>query len=354
MNVLFVATRGHGDAADPFLARLGAGLAVRGHHVAQASGDGLVALAGNVRRALERRPVDVLHADSPAAALAAWMGRGERPVPIVASVRPSAGRFQLGTARILATTCGAVAASSRRLADGLVASGLDGQLVTVIYDGIPGDELATIGASLEAREAARQELGLSPEVPAILTMVPDSRDAGHRLLSEAIAKLEPALQARLLVADDDGRGWAPLLAASDVFCQPLARADGPPAPILRAMAAGLPVVSTAVGCVPETVRNGGNGFLVHPRDPAGLARALARLLEDRGLARRMGRFGRDLALSGFSNEGMCRRFEGLYSAALVSGRNAQKGPDGRVLVSGLPFAPPTDSMGRRINETAHA
>ena len=84
-----------------------------------------------------------------------------------------------------------------------------------------------------------------------------------------------------------------LLARSRMFVLPcLNAADGAvdnlPTVIMEAMAAGLPVVSTAVAGIPEMVRNGETGFVVEEKDPATLAQAMNRLLKDEELARRMG------------------------------------------------------------------
>lgn len=88
-----------------------------------------------------------------------------------------------------------------------------------------------------------------------------------------------------------------VLARSRVFVLPcLNAADGAvdnlPTVIMEAMAAGLPVVSTAVAGVPEMVQEGGTGFVVAEKDPAALAQAMVRLLDDEALARQMGAAGR--------------------------------------------------------------
>jgi glycosyltransferase involved in cell wall biosynthesis len=70
-----------------------------------------------------------------------------------------------------------------------------------------------------------------------------------------------------------------LLAAADLFV--LASAfEGLPVSIMEAMSAGLPVVATAVGGVPEAVEDGVTGLLVPPRDAAALADALVSLADD--------------------------------------------------------------------------
>jgi colanic acid/amylovoran biosynthesis glycosyltransferase len=61
------------------------------------------------------------------------------------------------------------------------------------------------------------------------------------------------------------------------------------------MAAGLPVVSTPLGGVPEMVQDGITGFLVPERQPGALADALDRLLTDRRLALSLGKAGRERA-----------------------------------------------------------
>lgn len=68
--------------------------------------------------------------------------------------------------------------------------------------------------------------------------------------------------------------------------------DGIPVVLMEAMACALPVVSTTVSGIPELVSHERNGLLVPPRDPAALADALERLIQDPSLRRRLGREGR--------------------------------------------------------------
>lgn len=69
------------------------------------------------------------------------------------------------------------------------------------------------------------------------------------------------------------------------------RTEGLPAAIMEAMAAGLPVVATAVGGIPELVQDGVTGLLTPPDDPAALADALAVLLDNPHLRQQYGRTG---------------------------------------------------------------
>lgn len=85
----------------------------------------------------------------------------------------------------------------------------------------------------------------------------------------------------------------PLLQCADVFAlTPCIVADGDrdgmPNVLLEAMACGLPVVSTPIVGIPEVIDHGRNGLLATPRDVPGIADALAALLDDAALRRRLG------------------------------------------------------------------
>jgi glycosyltransferase involved in cell wall biosynthesis len=105
-----------------------------------------------------------------------------------------------------------------------------------------------------------------------------------------------------------------LLAAADVFVLS-SRSEGLPMSILEAMAAGLPVVASAVGGVPEVVDDT-TGALVPPGDPAALASALVRLVADPGLRERLGNAGRRRAEHDFSVDEFRRAHVEVYRAAL--------------------------------------
>jgi glycosyltransferase involved in cell wall biosynthesis len=68
------------------------------------------------------------------------------------------------------------------------------------------------------------------------------------------------------------------------------------------MAAGLPVVSTAIGGIPEMVIENETGFLVQPSDVAALAGAIDGVINDRSLAQKFGQNGYQRARRLFSIE----------------------------------------------------
>lgn len=97
-------------------------------------------------------------------------------------------------------------------------------------------------------------------------------------------------------------------------------AEGMSNALLEYMAAGRPIVATAVGATPDLIADGVHGLLVPPRDAGRLATAIGRLLDDRALAQRLGAAARRRALERYSREAMVRRFEEFY-LSLLSARN---------------------------------
>jgi glycosyltransferase involved in cell wall biosynthesis len=84
------------------------------------------------------------------------------------------------------------------------------------------------------------------------------------------------------------------------------------------MAAGLPIAATCVGGVPEILVSGETGLLVPPRDPAAMSEALAKLLSDAELSRRLGQSAQEEALSSYTLESYRRRLVTLYQDTLLA------------------------------------
>ena len=107
------------------------------------------------------------------------------------------------------------------------------------------------------------------------------------------------------------------LSHATIFALPCVREEGGgmdnlPTVIMEAMAAGLPVVSTALAGVPEMVETGVNGVLVLEHHPTALAAAIEYLIADPVEARRFGDRGRALAQEKFSIEASVRALRALF------------------------------------------
>ena len=108
---------------------------------------------------------------------------------------------------------------------------------------------------------------------------------------------------------------ASIMRSLDVLVVP-SRTEGSPLVTLEAMAAGVPVVASAVGGIPDQIRHESEGLLVPSGDPVALSDALLRLLGDPGFGRALGEAGRLRAATEFGYATMLRRIEAVYRAAL--------------------------------------
>jgi glycosyltransferase involved in cell wall biosynthesis len=130
---------------------------------------------------------------------------------------------------------------------------------------------------------------------------------------ELAARLLPPGQVKFLTPREDLR---PLLRQATLLALS-SKTEALPNVVLEAMAAGLPVVATAVGGVPELVTPARTGWLAPPGDAAALAAALGRVLEDPEKGWTFGQAGRERALKDFSLETMTRRYEDLLGWLLA-------------------------------------
>jgi glycosyltransferase involved in cell wall biosynthesis len=206
--------------------------------------------------------------------------------------------------------------------------GMAADRVVLIHNGIAGRDGGDGGA-------VRRELGLSGHAPVLLQTATLRPQKAVEVMIAATALLRRTHpDVRLLVAGEGDtaalrevaaahgaadavallgpRGDVPDLLAAATVGVLSSDFEGMPLAVLEYMAAGLPVVATGVGGVPEIVRDGETGFLVAPRNPAALAERIGRLLDDRALAREMGERGRRRQQEAFSREAMVDAVAGLY------------------------------------------
>lgn len=188
-----------------------------------------------------------------------------------------------------------------------------------------------------ARRAIRRELGIPDEAFAVGTVGRLWPEKGHAYL---IRSLAPVLGRFHLVITGEGperenltaqiaalarpeavhltgnrRDVPKLLAALDVFVL-TSKSEGLPLVIPEAMAAGLPVVATRVGGIPQVVEEGKTGFMVEYGDEEGLRGRLVALDGDRRLARQCGEMGRERSLDRYSSRRMVADYLALYRQAV--------------------------------------
>ena len=208
--------------------------------------------------------------------------------------------------------------------------------------GLPSEKIRVVHNAIET-EAFDRHLNRVPgaelrgQRQSVLCVARLHEQKGHHCLLEAAASVP---EARFLLAGDgperrrleqrteslgisdrvvflgDRPDIPALLAACDVFVLP-SLYEGLPLAVLEAMAAGKPVVATAVGGTSEVVVHGKTGLLIRPRDPSALAIALREILSDPKWARAMGAAGRERARAHFSATRMVADVTAIYDEILT-------------------------------------
>jgi len=183
----------------------------------------------------------------------------------------------------------------------------------------------------ESRASWRRNNGFSDEDLLIVSVGRLERQKNPGLLASAIESI-PNVELLLVGQGDlrtslEGRDRLHLLGVRDDIPEILAAADifalasdweGLPLAMIEAMAAGLPVVATSVGCVPEVIQHGRSGLLIPPGDKVALIAALRDLATNDSLRREMGTAARERSLA-FSVDAMVAAYEELFSRLLSSG-----------------------------------
>lgn len=115
------------------------------------------------------------------------------------------------------------------------------------------------------------------------------------------------------------QSMAQTLQQASVVCLPSHGGEGVPKALIEAAASERAIVATDVPGCRDIVRHGTNGLLVPPKNPAALAEAIARLLNDAALRAEMGRHGREIAVNEFSEEKVIQQTLALYRQLLSGG-----------------------------------
>lgn len=219
----------------------------------------------------------------------------------------------------------------------------------LLSEGLPSDKLRVVRSAVDAQsfQMARDEqwfwaeFGLPQGSRTLAVVAQLISRKGHRFLLQALPKLRqqfPEIQviffgkgsaeadlknlirelglencAHLAGFRDD---LARILPCLDLLVHP-ALMEGLGVSLLQASSAGVPIVASRAGGIPEAVRDGLNGLLVPPGDVDALEQAIARILGDAALARRMGQAGQALIEQEFSVDGMVEGNLAVYQELLA-------------------------------------
>lgn len=103
--------------------------------------------------------------------------------------------------------------------------------------------------------------------------------------------------------------------SSDIFVLPT-YSEGLPISLLEAMAAGLPIISTPVGGIPEVIDEGKNGFLIQPGDYKALAEKIVILAKDKKARQEMGKNNLHKIMDQYDQSIIIRKLSNVYSQLL--------------------------------------
>jgi len=234
-----------------------------------------------------------------------------------------------------------VVAVSNTCAQQLLDFGVQPDRITVIHNAVePGG--VTFKLSADQVRAQKESLGVPGDAKVVLAVGRLSEEKAHTDLVAAMAMLRtlhPDVALRLVILGEGDqrprieesvraagmqdavtlaghiRDVIPYYQISDVMAIS-SLSEGSPNVLLEAMAAGVPVVTTAVGGIPEMITDQ-EAILVPPRDPAAMARALDVVLSHRDTADRLASAARNLATTRYSPVQRARSLVNLYGNVLA-------------------------------------
>jgi glycosyltransferase involved in cell wall biosynthesis len=297
---------------------------------------------------IREQHIELIHAHLTYAAIWSAIASRLTGVPAVASlhVSPNATRtledsvrHRVGTdvrdrvmRAILNRWSRAVVMVSAALRDEYLARGLRAQKMRVVHNGIDVHRFRRPRG--EARAHVQREFGIpsgaailatvavlrpGKGVEVLLDAIRDVRGATFLIIGDGPKREEWSALAQSLGVADRIR-WAgyrkdvdALLAGCDLFVHPSVD-DAFPTVLLEALAAGLPIVASRVGGIPEIVTPGITGELVPAGDAGALARTINAVLENEDTMRLM-REATQVASSRFSTAAWIERLAAVYREA---------------------------------------
>lgn len=295
-----------------------------------------------LRRAVRTHAVEIVHSNANYDRTCAAIATAFTPVRHVAGIH-STHSIQHNVTHWLRNRWGT---------DHFITDAEAGKDVLVREDGIAAERITSVPIGIEndtaefrarARRTMRQELGVADGTLVIGNVARLVPFKGHRYLLDTIALLIKENADLLFPVIGDGELLAPLqeqaralgiehhvrflgfrdnlqdiYPAFDIYCHSSLElaAEMFPIAILRALAAGLPVVCTNVGGISLMVEDGVSGRLTKPEDPAALAEALLEVIRDPGQRTSMGQASFRLFERKFHASAMAEKVERVYQETL--------------------------------------
>jgi glycosyltransferase involved in cell wall biosynthesis len=285
---------------------------------------------------IQQDGIDLLHTHGYKADLYGYVAARRSHKPVVATCHNWVG----GTAalgiynrldRLALKRFNSLAAVSEPVAQCLLDSGVSGRKIKTIANGInvepfdhaqplpaltfDGHKIVGMVARLDLQKgfdyllrAVRELCGIFRELKVVIV----GEGPDRKLIEDMIRQY--SLESNVILAGQQA-DMPGVYAAMDIFVLP-SLSEGLPMTILEAMAASKPAIATRVGAVPSVIKHGETGLLVDPRDVDGLRDALARLLAQPDLCRRMGAAGHDWVSRNYTSEAMALKYRQMYDEVL--------------------------------------
>jgi glycosyltransferase involved in cell wall biosynthesis len=228
----------------------------------------------------------------------------------------------------------------------LESKGIRGNRISVLHNSIrPGPQ-----ADKAAAGDLRKHLGIKTDEKVILAVGRLSKEKAQIDLIPAFGELHrtnPELKAKLVIAGDGPEraqletaarklaiadqivfagqvaDMRPYYAIADVLVN-ASHSEGSPYVLLEAMAAGVPIVATAVGGVPEMLTDNETGLLVPPQDTAAMSAAIEKALNDSALAQKLSIKARALITTRFTPETYVQKLVEIYRSVLTQPANGNR------------------------------
>lgn len=363
-NILLTVPRLNIGGAESYVATAAACLAERGYNVSLASWGGHLAdklsrqgirhflipirlhvglAAFLLERVIKQQKIDLVHANSAAAGLAAVRACTHLGVPCVYTAHGVLGHDPREQALGQADRIICVSDFLRRL---IIERNFPEKRLVTLYNGVDTNLFYPNPA---AGQAMRAKLGIKPEefVIGIVSRIRNLHDKGHADVLAMLHRYAAQDNWKLLVVGK-GRGFSalksevkrlgltgkvcfagfyedvqPIMAAMDILALP-SNFETFGLVLAEANAMGKPVVAYSVGGVPEAIADNETGFLVDKGDLSGLYEKIRRLAGDRKLTDRMGAAGRLRVQQQFTKEKMADQLIALYQTVLDEHEHCRK------------------------------